>query len=70
MSLHSSETLPQFDSKVRVEADVFDEDILQYDFPIHYAAYVQNAIETGVKDATELYEKIEPELYNKSEYQY
>ncbi|XP_021946283.1 peroxidasin homolog [Folsomia candida] len=66
VSLHSSETLPQFDSKVRVEADVFDEDILQYDFPIHYAAYVQNAIETGVKDATELYEKIEPELYNKN----
>lgn len=62
-------TLPQFDSKVRVDADVFDDGstLGQDDFPIHYASYLANAVETGVKDATELYEQIEPALYKKSE---
>jgi hypothetical protein len=62
--------LPIFDSKVRVESEVFnydgEESFSEDDFPIHYAAYVANAVETGVKDATELFEKIEPELYRKS----
>jgi hypothetical protein len=68
ISFYFPVALPQFDSKVRVEAEVFDEDISlgQDHFPIHYAAYVANAVETGKKDATELYEKIEPALYKKN----
>ena len=33
------------------------------DTPLHYAAYVARAVESGLNDATELFEVIEPALY-------
>lgn len=57
----------KIDPKVRVDVDsLLNEEGDDFDFPIHYASYVTNAVETGVKEATELFEKIEPALYKKS----
>lgn len=68
-SLASHSIYPIFDSKVRVESEVFSPDadfIGEDDFPIHYSSYVAKAVETGVKDASLLFETIEPALYKNS----
>jgi hypothetical protein len=54
----------KFFRDLNVGSDLNEDDIT---YPIHYAAYVAHAVETGVKDATDLFENIEPELYRKSE---
>ncbi|CAL8111500.1 unnamed protein product [Orchesella dallaii] len=36
-----------------------------FPFPIYYAAYIANAVESGVREANNLYETIEPDLYKK-----
>lgn len=36
-----------------------------FPFPIYYAAYIANAVESGVREANNLYETVEPDLYKK-----
>jgi len=36
------------------------------DFPIHYAPYISRAVESGLSEATELFESIEPQLYKRN----
>ena len=62
------------DSVTPVQDDVLEEDSpsttssFPHDHPldaIHYAAVVSEAVRSGIREAKELYEKIEPDLYHK-----
>lgn len=56
-----SESKPKaFDNQASEDEESF--------LPIHYAAFVANAVETGVRDATDLFENIEPTLYKNSKF--
>lgn len=36
-----------------------------FPFPTYYAAYITNAVESGVREANNLYDRVEPDLYKK-----